>query len=56
MLALITENYIEAFAALGALVTAATFITKLTPTKRDDEIVSKISRALTFISLNLLKK
>lgn len=49
------NNYVEVFAAMGALVSAATMITALTPNKRDDEVVSKIRKVLSFISLRLLK-
>ena len=50
------DNYLNIFAALGALVTAATAITALTPNKRDDEIVGKVRAVLEFVSLRLLKK
>jgi len=49
-------NYVELFAVLGAVTTAATFITALTPSKRDDEIVGKVRKVLDFISLKLLNK
>ena len=55
ILKFITDNYVEIFAAVGALTTAATAITALTPSKKDDEIVSKVRLVLNFISMRLLK-
>tara|TARA_R110002020_G_scaffold207256_3_gene412689 strand:+ start:29106 stop:29276 length:171 start_codon:yes stop_codon:yes gene_type:complete len=52
----IFNNYLNIFAALGALTSAATFITALTPSKKDDEIVGWIRKGLQFISLRLLTK
>ena len=51
----LTENYVEILAVAGALITVATFITTLTPTKKDDAVVSKIRATLEFISLRLGK-
>lgn len=55
MLNWILTNYLDVFAAIGALVSAATLITALTPNKKDDEIVGYIRKALDFVSLRLLK-
>lgn len=41
--------------AITGLVTAATAITALTPSKSDDKIVSKILWALNFVAGNFLK-
>lgn len=49
------DNYLDILAAIGAVVTAATAITALTPNKRDDEIVGKVRKVLDFISLRLMK-
>lgn len=49
----LADNYVEIFAAAGALVSAATLITALTPSKKDDEVVSKIRKVLDFVSLRM---
>ena len=51
----VTENYTEILAAAGALVTAATLITALTPTPKDDAVVAKVRKVLEFVSLRLGK-
>jgi SepF-like predicted cell division protein (DUF552 family) len=38
----IKEHYIDVFAAIGALYTAARLIVALTPTKKDDEALEKV--------------
>jgi predicted metal-dependent phosphoesterase TrpH len=35
-------NWVNVFAAIGGIVTAATLIVKLTPTTKDDEVVGKV--------------
>lgn len=42
-------------AAVTAVVTAATAITMLTPTKSDDEIISKVLGVLNFLAGNIIK-
>lgn len=42
-------------AALTAVVTAATAITALTPTKTDDKIISKVLKVLNFLAGNFGK-
>lgn len=42
-------NYDTILAALGALLTAASLITRLTPTPKDDEVVRKILSFLSFL-------
>ena len=49
------ENYVEILAVAAAAITVATFVTKLTPTKKDDAVVSKLRAVLEFISLRLGK-
>lgn len=44
------NNYLEILAALGALTYAATLITALTPSKKDDEVVGKVRAVLEFLS------
>lgn len=49
------ENIIEyanqALAVIGALVTAATVIVRITPTTRDDSVLEKIIHILDFFSV-----
>ncbi len=51
----ILDNYVNILAATSAVIAAATAITKLTPSKRDDEVVSKVRKVLEFISIRLGK-
>lgn len=51
----ILENYVEIMAAVGAVITAATMITALTPSKKDDEVVSVVRKVFEFFSLRLGK-
>lgn len=55
MMSWILDNYMEVFAAVGALATAAALLAKLTPNKTDDAIVAKVQKVLDFLSLRLLK-
>lgn len=41
--------------AITTLVTAASAITAMTPTKKDDVVIGKILRALNWLSLNIFK-
>lgn len=41
--------------AITGVVTAATAITALTPSKSDDEIINKVLRVLNFLAGNFLK-
>lgn len=43
------EWLINAFTGLGGIVTVASFIIKLTPTKKDDNFIAKHSKQLNFI-------
>ena len=45
----------EIIAAITAVVTAATMITAITPTKADDKIVNGLLKALNFLAGNVLK-
>ena len=46
-------NYVEIFAALGAVVTAATAVAAITPNKKDDEIVGMARKVLDFFRLRI---
>tara|TARA_R110000868_G_scaffold106769_3_gene292570 strand:- start:262 stop:435 length:174 start_codon:yes stop_codon:yes gene_type:complete len=46
----------EIFAAIGAVVSAATFIVGLTPTKKDDLILKRIVAVLNYFSVVNPKK
>lgn len=47
----ITQNYESIFAAIGAVVTAASAIVGLTPSTRDDAIVGKIVEFISKFSV-----
>lgn len=49
------DNYLELFASLGAFLTFATLVAKLTPTPKDDKVVAKLVRVFEFFSVNLKK-
>ena len=51
MIAFVTEHYDEVLQILGAVVTLATLIVKLTPTQKDDATLAKIIKALSALSL-----
>lgn len=50
MIQLITNNYVEIFAILGAILTVANLVARLTPTKKDDTIVEKFRRRFESLS------
>lgn len=47
----ITEHYDEVLQILGAVVALATLIVKLTPTQKDDNILAKVIKVLSALSL-----
>lgn len=51
MIQFITQHYEEVLQILGAVVALATLVVKLTPTQKDDNILSKIIRVLSALSL-----
>jgi hypothetical protein len=51
LLAKVLEHKTEIFAAIGALVTAASVIVKLTPTQSDDAILAKVVNVLNHLSV-----
>lgn len=47
----ITAHWKDVLAIIGAVVTAASLIVKLTPTQKDDNILAKIIKVLAALSL-----
>lgn len=53
MINYITTHYVEIFAIIGAVLTVATLVARLTPSNKDDTIIELIRRRFESIS-NLL--
>lgn len=51
MLEFIKEHYQDIFAVIGAIVTAASIIVKLTPSQKDDAVLAKIIKVLDTFSV-----
>ena len=51
MIKLITEHYDEVLQIIGASVSLATLVIKLTPTPKDDAILAKVLKVLSALSL-----
>ena len=52
LIALITpDNIAKVFAVIGALVSAATVIVRITPTQSDDAILARIVKVLDYVSV-----
>lgn len=51
MMKLITQHYDEVLQIIGAAVTLATLIVKLTATSKDDTILAKVIKVLSALSL-----
>ncbi len=51
MIEFITQHYDEVLQIIGAVVALATLIVKLTPTQKDDNVLSKIIKVLSALSL-----
>ena len=51
MIQFITQHYDEVLQLLGAIVALATLIVKLTPTQKDDNVLAKIIKILSALSL-----
>ncbi len=51
MIEFITQHYDEVLQIMGAAVTLATLIVKLTPTQKDDNVLAKIINILSALSL-----
>lgn len=48
----ITANWVNITAVIGGVVTLASLIVKLTPSKSDDEVLDKIIGVLNALALN----
>ena len=51
MIEFITKHYTEFLQIIGAVVTLATLIVKLTPTPKDEAVLAKLIRVLSALSL-----
>lgn len=51
MIAFITGHWNEILQVIGAVVALATLIVKLTPTQKDDNLLAKIIKVLSALSL-----
>lgn len=51
MMKFITQHYDEVLQIIGAVVALATLIVKLTPTQKDDNVLAKIIKVLSALSL-----
>lgn len=47
----IKTNWTDILAVIGAVVTLATAVVKLTPTQKDDNILAKVIKVLSALSL-----
>ena len=52
----VLSNYVEILAAVGAVISAATLITAITPSPKDDVVVGKIRKVFEFFALSIAKK
>jgi len=55
-LSFINDNREALLAAFVALNAFAAIVAKLTPNKKDDELVAKVSKVLDYITLSVRKK
>lgn len=51
MIAFISEHYDEVLQLIGAAVALATLVVKLTPTQKDDNVLAKMIKVLSTLSL-----
>lgn len=51
MIAFISEHYDEVLQLIGAAVALATLVVKLTPTQKDDNVLAKMIKVLSALSL-----
>lgn len=47
----VTNHWKDVLAIIGAAVTTATFVVKLTPTQKDDAVLAKVIKVLAALSL-----
>lgn len=55
VIAYVSENREALLAAFAALNVFAAMVAKLTPNKKDDQLVAKISKVLDYITLSVRK-
>lgn len=51
MITFMSEHYDDVLQIIGAVVALATLIVKLTPTQKDDNVLAKIIKVLSALSL-----
>lgn len=51
----VVDNKTELLAAFAALNAFAAIVAKLTPNKKDDDLVAKVSKVLDYITLSVRK-
>ena len=51
MITFMTEHYDEVLQLIGAAVALATLVVKLTPTQKDDNVLAKMIKVLSALSL-----
>ena len=51
MIQFITQHYDEVLQIIGAIVALATLVVKLTPTQKDDNVLAKLIKILSALSL-----
>ncbi len=51
MIKFITTHYAELLEIIGAVVSVATLVVKLTPTPKDDHVLAKLIKLLSALSL-----
>lgn len=51
MLEFIKDHYQDIFAVIGAIITAASIIVRLTPSQKDDAVLAKIIKVLDTFSV-----
>lgn len=51
MVAWLSEHYKDILAIIGAAVTLASMIVKLTPTQKDDNVLARIIKVLVLLSV-----
>ena len=51
MMEFISQHYDEVLQIIGAVVTLATLVVELTPTQKDDNVLAKLIKVLSALSL-----